>query len=181
MNWAQIVSTANKVQPLPLRSVQQFQDRFIQIARLTDKNKPWMNRRALDTKAVGCIFYCKSTNRILIVKQRANGYWSLPKGQREAHEGWADTAVRESVEETGLKPDLSKSKVRYICQAATEQTVYYLVETNSRGLRNKVYKRGEIQRIEWVNVDQICALRPLGYNRQLVEIATRLSKLRQQK
>jgi 8-oxo-dGTP pyrophosphatase MutT (NUDIX family) len=42
-------------------------------------------------------------NKILMVKGRATGKWSFPKGHKERSEGYLDCAVRETFEETGVE------------------------------------------------------------------------------
>jgi 8-oxo-dGTP pyrophosphatase MutT (NUDIX family) len=41
--------------------------------------------------------------RVLVVHRRRYDDWSLPKGKLEGDESWEDAAVREVLEETGLR------------------------------------------------------------------------------
>jgi 8-oxo-dGTP pyrophosphatase MutT (NUDIX family) len=44
------------------------------------------------------------TGRVLLIRRRDNGYWSLPAGAMELGESVGENAVREVFEETGLTP-----------------------------------------------------------------------------
>jgi len=61
-------------------------------------------------KSFGCIAFCpRDGGRFLLVQHRANdgsgGHWSFPKGHANEFEHKTDAALRELVEETGLRPD----------------------------------------------------------------------------
>ena len=54
-------------------------------------------------------------NRVLLVKQRLSHTYSIPKGEIREHETVLETAVRETLEETGLFiPEMYIDKHCYI-------------------------------------------------------------------
>jgi len=60
----------------------------------------------LREKSCGAVIYHKNENgeiKYLLIKHKNGGHWSFPKGHMEAGETEVDTALREILEETGLR------------------------------------------------------------------------------
>ncbi len=67
-----------------------------------------LKRRMRWVRAAGCIVADEAGNMLLI---RRNGRWDLPKGKVEPGETLLQAALRETLEETGIKVESGKWKV----------------------------------------------------------------------
>mgnify|MGYP002624933074 CR=1 FL=1 len=61
----------------------------------------FLKRRMRWVRAAGCVLHDDAGNMLLI---RRNGRWDLPKGKVEAGETLLQAAMRETEEETGIRP-----------------------------------------------------------------------------
>lgn len=68
----------------------------------------WLKRRMRYVRAAGCIVTDDGGNMLLI---RRNGRWDLPKGKVEAGETLLQAALRETLEETGVRAESGEWKV----------------------------------------------------------------------
>ena len=67
----------------------------------------WLKRRMRYVRAAGCIVTDDEGNMLLI---RRNGRWDLPKGKVEAGETLLQAALRETLEETGVRVEERKAE-----------------------------------------------------------------------
>jgi 8-oxo-dGTP diphosphatase len=89
-----------------------------------------------NVKIAGIIVFHKPTKEVLML-QRKNGNWDLPKGHVEENEPFFEAAVRECWEETGLSPKngLDIYPYTYISLASKSWVRFYLGYTNSRKIK----------------------------------------------
>jgi 8-oxo-dGTP pyrophosphatase MutT (NUDIX family) len=59
-----------------------------------------------DSKKAGCVVLDRGN--VLLIKKDNN--WQLPKGKSKGGESLPKAAIRETLEETGIKPSLAKAK-----------------------------------------------------------------------
>ena len=92
---------------------------------------------------------------ILMIRHRAGGHRSFPKGHMERGETEYMTAVREVFEETAVQiriySDFRKT-VHYRPQpGVTKEVVYFLTETTQSTIKPR---EGEIAEVEWVPLEE---------------------------
>ena len=91
---------------------------------------------------------------ILMIRHRAGGHRSFPKGHMERGETEYMTAVREVFEETGVQIRIHsdfRETVHYHPQpGVSKEVVYFLTETTQSEIRPR---EGEIAEVEWVPLD----------------------------
>lgn len=113
--------------------------------------------------------------QVVICERASEGLWALPKGRPRAGEGREPTALREVMEETGLKPSIAAhvKTINYSFAhppprddagaddgADRERTVYdktvffYLMTAEGGSLADH---DGEYDNVFWVNVDEALA------------------------
>ena len=107
-------------------------------------------------KSCGCVIYREIDEmRILIIKQARNSNWSFPKGHVEQGETETQTAMREVLEEVGLriKPkDGFREIIQYNPRANVNKDVVYFV-AESKGGRVRIQKE-EVCDYKWVRPEQ---------------------------
>lgn len=87
--------------------------------------------------------------KLLVVKGRATGKWSFPKGHRMEGETGPTCAMRELYEETGLKYQVKPSQYTTLSTG-----YYYLVKTKDEKIPHPIDKR-EIVTSSWMTRDQL--------------------------
>lgn len=99
-------------------------------------------------KVYGCI--CISNKgRILLVKGKLSGKWSLPKGHMEANENDIACALRELYQETGICPDVQYSSYKKLCAGG-----YFIFFLNDEPTPNPLDVK-EIEEATWMDIDEI--------------------------
>lgn len=92
---------------------------------------------------------------ILMIRHKAGGHRSFPKGHMERGETEYMTAVREVFEETAVQIRIDidfRETVRYHpLPGISKEVVYFLTETTQKDIHAR---EGEIAQVEWVPVDQ---------------------------
>ena len=92
---------------------------------------------------------------ILMIRHKAGGHRSFPKGHMERGETEYMTAVREVFEETAVQIRIDidfRETVRYHpLPGVSKEVVYFLTETTQKDIHAR---EGEIAQVEWVPVDQ---------------------------
>ncbi len=92
---------------------------------------------------------------ILMIRHKAGGHRSFPKGHMERGETEYMTAVREVYEETGVQIrigiDFRETVHYHPLPGVSKEVVYFLTETKQTEIRAR---EGEIAQVEWVPVDQ---------------------------
>ena len=92
---------------------------------------------------------------ILMIRHKAGGHRSFPKGHMEPGETEYMTAVREVYEETAVQiridTDFRKTVHYHPMPGVFKEVVYFLTETAQSEIRPR---QGEIAQVEWVPIDQ---------------------------
>jgi 8-oxo-dGTP diphosphatase len=107
--------------------------------------------------------------RVLLVHRPKYGDWSLPKGKLEPGETWADGALREVAEETGLRCELGDEvgRTHYRDSQGREKEVRYFELTSL----DEPVAQNEIDEVRWVPLDDVATV--LSYDRD-VELLAKL-------
>ena len=109
-------------------------------------------------KSCGAVVFRREGGRIyiLMIRHKAGGHRSFPKGHMEKDETEYLTAIREVREETGIQPVLRsdfRETVHYHPMPGVEkEVVYFLSETRQSDIRPR---EGEIAEVEWVDAEQV--------------------------
>ena len=94
-------------------------------------------------------------NYILMIRHKAGGHRSFPKGHMERGETEHMTAIREVYEETGVQIRIHsnfRETVHYHpLPCVSKEVVYFLTETRQTEIRPRL---GEIAQVEWVPLEQ---------------------------
>ena len=92
---------------------------------------------------------------ILMIRHKAGGHRSFPKGHMERGETEYMTAVREVFEETAVQIRIDtdfRETVHYHPQpGVSKEVVYFLTETAQKDIHPR---EGEIAQVEWVPVEE---------------------------
>lgn len=92
---------------------------------------------------------------ILMIRHKAGGHRSFPKGHMERGETEYMTAVREVFEETSVQIRIDidfRETVHYHPLPGVEkEVVYFLTETRQKNIHAR---EGEIAQVEWVPIEQ---------------------------
>ena len=92
---------------------------------------------------------------ILMIRHKAGGHRSFPKGHMERGETEYMTAVREVYEETSVQIRINtkfRETVRYSpLPGVSKEVVYFLTTTEQEQIRPQ---EGEIAEVEWVPVEE---------------------------
>lgn len=85
--------------------------------------------------------------RILVVHRPRYDDWSFPKGKLEEGETWADAALREVEEETGLRCELGDEVGRtyYLVLKGPKEVRYFHMRSDE-----EASARNEVDEIRWV-------------------------------
>ena len=118
--------------------------------------------------ACGGVVSLETTNEILMMYRRDN--WDLPKGKQDLGESKKQTAVREVMEETGLKEiqlleKLGKTYHMFIGQRGgkiIKTTHWYIMETGQKHLTPQTEE--DIEEVRWVKLDDAFQLHPMYGN-----------------
>ena len=92
---------------------------------------------------------------LLMIRHKAGGTRSFPKGHMEAGETEYMTAVREVYEETGVQIRIDskfRETVHYSpMPGVSKEVVYFMTETKQESIKAQ---EGEIAQVEWVPIEQ---------------------------
>jgi len=104
--------------------------------------------------------------RVLLVHRPRHGDWSFPKGKLEAGETWADAALREVEEETGLRGVLGEEvgRTHYEVEDGPKEVRYFrlTVEAEARA-------QNEVDEVRWVLLDEARELLTYDRDRELLD------------
>ena len=94
--------------------------------------------------------------------------WSLPKGKLDRGESWEDAALREVLEETGLRCELGEQlpEVRYMDARGRPKTVRYWRMAVTGG---EFAANDEVDAIRWLTPKRAAKLLSYEHDRQLVQ------------
>lgn len=108
-------------------------------------------------KSCGALVYrIKNDNvELLLLRHRAGGHWSFPKGHVEPGENEIQTALREVHEETGLDISLLdgfRETVEYYPKPNVKKLVVYFLGTSD--IKQEAHRQEkEISEIIWTSID----------------------------
>ena len=108
-------------------------------------------------------------DRVLVVHRARYDDWTLPKGKLESDESWEDAALREVLEETGLRCTLGEplGSTTYAPGGIDKEVRWFRMEpTDDSGTPD-----GEVDELRWLTPAQ--ALELLSYESER-ELLTRL-------
>ena len=95
------------------------------------------------------------TDYVLMIRHRHGGHRSFPKGHMEAGETETVTAIREVLEETGVRVEIKsdfRQTVHYTPMPnVKKEVVYFLTRTEQTEIRPQ---EGEIAEVEWIPLNR---------------------------
>ncbi|MBM2846539.1 MAG: Nudix hydrolase protein [Bacteroidetes bacterium] len=121
----------------------------------TEENRS-MNAADVELAAGGLVWSADNGKaRIAIVHRPKHNDWTLPKGRPKAGEGLEDTALREAMEETGLKATLGVMAGSYgYLKNGRPKVVLLWHMTGQPGDYDKPAPKSEIDRVAWLVPDE---------------------------
>jgi 8-oxo-dGTP pyrophosphatase MutT (NUDIX family) len=129
-----------------------------------------------NTKIGGIIVFHKDDLRVLLLEKH-NGGWDLPKGHIEKGESFYEGAIRECWEETGLHPDEGNIDVfpyTYISLPSKKWLCFFLGFTEERKIK---IQAEEHVGYRWVDIED--AVKMFGSDDQFSQIITAMGVLGQ--
>ena len=109
-------------------------------------------------EAAGAIVWRRGPDgpEVLLIHRPRRDDWSLAKGKREPGEMLPQTAVRETVEETGLRPVLGRrlQTVQYLASGRPKCVHYWAAAhpMNGPGLASSFTPNDEVDGVEWLSL-----------------------------
>ena len=107
---------------------------------------------------------------VVVVHRPRYDDWSLPKGKLEPGEGWADGALREVEEETGLRCELGEElgPVRYTDRKGRPKLVRWWLMSPLGG----EFEAGdEVDEMRWCPAERAISLVDYEHDRELIAAA----------
>lgn len=124
--------------------------------------------------AAGAVLWRVENNHLMVAVIHRSRYddWSLPKGKVDPGESLPQTAVREILEETGLKVDLGVplSKAEYkLGSGATKEVHYWAAKVKSKALLKSKFKPNEeVALVTWMPATEASKILSYEHDQQLV-------------
>ena len=106
-------------------------------------------------KACGSVIV--KNGKVLLVYQQ-NGFWGFPKGHMEAGETEIETAIRETYEETGLRPSIDPAhryEFSYFIKDSNIHKTVVLFLASLPGNFSITKQDSEIKSFAWVPLDEV--------------------------
>jgi 8-oxo-dGTP diphosphatase len=103
---------------------------------------------------------------VLLVHRPEYDDWSFPKGKLEPGESWAEAAVREVAEETGLRATVGGEvgRTHYDVAAGPKEVRYYRMTA-----AGEARAQHEVDEVRWVPLADAAALLSHERDRELLE------------
>lgn len=122
----------------------------------------------------------KNSPEVLIVHRGKYQDWSFPKGKQDPGEMLPETAVREMLEETGVRLKLGRklSVIKYQVDSGEDKEVHYWASK----LKNKAWKKSEfepneeIAKLKWVTFTEALSLLSYDHDKHLMKEVIDLHK-----
>lgn len=108
---------------------------------------------------------------VLLVHREYYNDWSFPKGKQDPGELLPQTAVREVLEEVGLKVKLGRklSIIRYQIGDEEKEVHYWASKLKGKASRLRAFEaNAEIAKAEWITTKKALALLSYDHDRQLL-------------
>ena len=124
-----------------------------------------------EIQASGALLWRQSPegNQVAVIFRNRYQDWTLPKGKLQEGENWEQAALREVVEETGYKGQITgfAGAISYLVNGKTKIVVYWHMSAIEPPIANLDI---EVNHMEWLTVEE--ALHRLQYplERSLLEI-----------
>jgi 8-oxo-dGTP diphosphatase len=118
---------------------------------------------------------------VVLVHRPRYGDWSLPKGKLDPGEDHTTAALREVVEETGLRCELEEAlpASRYRDRKGRRKVVrYWLMHPVGEATTPRAHATGETDETVWREADQAKAMATYERDRELIDIAATLVRAR---
>jgi 8-oxo-dGTP diphosphatase len=105
---------------------------------------------------------------VLVVHRRRDDDWSLPKGRLEGGEAGRDAALREVLEETGLRCRAGRkvAEVRYHDRKGRDRRVRYW---SMQPIDGSFIPNDEVDRVRWVRADRLARVLTHEHDRQALQ------------
>ena len=145
-----------------------------------NKSRPVRARVQRDEVSAGGLVVERETMRAVIIGRRSNRgrlLWSLPKGHVEEGESPIDAALREVLEETGIRSEIAGELgvIDFWFQQekiSIHKTVHHFLMFATAGTLTP--QEGEVDEIAWVAIDQIAKRLTHQDEKQLISRARSL-------
>lgn len=109
---------------------------------------------------------------VLLVHRPRYDDWSFPKGKMEAGETWAETALREVEEETGIQVTLGDfaGSFSYLVQRRVKVVLFWNMRIREVALReaSAFVANDEVDQLKWLPVDQALATLQYAFEQDLL-------------
>jgi len=114
---------------------------------------------------------------ILIVHRPRYDDWSLPKGKMESGESWAETAIREVEEETGLEVALEAfaGSCSYLVRKRVKVVLFWNMSVRQD---NPFVPNVEVDALKWVPVEEALEALDYEFERDVLRDASSVKRLR---
>ena len=128
-----------------------------------------MDYDSAEVKAAGGVVWRRGAGgiEVAVAHRPHRGDWSLPKGKLDPGESWEEAALREVLEEIGLRCKLGRelSPTSYRDQKGRAKVVrYWLMEPES----GEFEPNREVDEIRWLNPSAAADLLTYEHDKQLV-------------
>ena len=110
------------------------------------------NRYKKKQPIFGAIMLNPSKTKVLLVQNANSNSWSFPKGKQEPGESEQSCVIREVLEETNFDVAL---KLDLELRIKHRKATFFIIEDVDEEVAFVPWKRGEIRRIEWYDVEDL--------------------------
>lgn len=108
-------------------------------------------------KSCGAIL-CRDSGevpQVLVIRHKNGGHWGFPKGHVEGHETEEETALREILEETGLKAKLDMNFRRVVTYSPKPQVMKDVVYFAARPVGGQLKRQeAEVEELRWTTLGE---------------------------
>lgn len=108
-------------------------------------------------KSCGAVIWREQEGKphVLVIQHQNGGHWAFPKGHVEGHETEEQTAVREILEETGLKVKLNTSFRRVVTFSPKPRVIKDVIYFAARPTGGKLKRQeAEVMDIRWLTIGE---------------------------